>query len=234
MMVGRQRCIRHTDRLLLALQSTLLVILLWSKRSSCCRELNRFKGCSRSAPTLQLRAQGMLQALFRPLPGKASLHTTASCVHSFRTFPLAPANLTMDRLRQRKPVTERAVTRSRTFEKRALTVHSTPDVAAEPATKKRKRAPSKRKAKGLDEIAKDGSTAASSAPAQAVQTSASADTTYDAVPAISSTPSGVPTSTPADISRDPNVLHCWTKQSMADAAAQLAQRDAGATVSFKL
>ena len=132
----------------------------------------------------------------------------------------------MDRLRQRKPVAEKAITRSRTFEKRALTVQSTPVVAAEPATKKRKRAPSKRKAKGLDDSAKEGSTAAAG---QTVQNDSSADTTYDAAPAISPAPSGVPTSTPPDIQRDPNVLHCWTKQSMADAAAQLAQRDAGAS-----
>lgn len=165
----------------------------------------------------------MLQVLLRPLPVRASFRISASCVHLSKPFLLAPANFTMDRLRQRKPVAEKAITRSRTFEKRALTVQSTPVVTAEPATKKRKRALSKRKAKGLDDSAKEGSTAAAS---QTVQSNSSADTTYDAAPAISPAPSGVPTSTPADISRDPNVLHCWTKQSMADAATQLAQRDA--------
>ena len=61
----------------------------------------------------------------------------------------------------------------------------------------------------------------------AEQATSSADTGFKAAPAISSAPSGVPASIPAHVPADPGVLHCWTKDSMAKAAAYLAERDAG-------
>lgn len=44
---------------------------------------------------------------------------------------------------------------------------------------------------------------------------------------LQSAPSGVPASIPSGLPADPAVLHCWTKESMAEAAKYLADRDPG-------
>jgi hypothetical protein len=150
------------------------------------------------------------------------LTATSACVARFRGFFTAtipgPA---MDTLRQRKQVFDRVVTRSRTADKRTLNTHQAGDTTPLPANKRRKITPAKAKRRGLTDTAEEDD------GAQSAQTSSSADTTFTAVPAIASQPSGVPASTPADVPADPNVLHCWTKDSMAAAARLLAQRDAG-------
>ncbi len=154
-------------------------------------------------------------------PFTAISHTSA-CVPQFRgCFTAAIPGPEMDTLRQRKHGFDRVVTRSRTADKRTLNTHQAGDTTPVPANKKRKIAPPKAKRRGLNDVAgKDDGV-------QLAQTSSSADTTFTAVPAIASQSSGVPASTPADVSADPNVLHCWTKDSMAAAARLLAQRDAG-------
>ena len=114
---------------------------------------------------------------------------------------------------------DKVVTRSRTANKRTINTHQAVPL---PAHKRRKITPPKAKRRGLSDTAEedDGT--------QSAQTSSSADTNFSAVPAIAAQPSGVSASIPADVPADPNVLHCWTKDSMAAAARLLAQRDAGA------
>ncbi len=147
---------------------------------------------------------------------------TSACVAQFRgCFTSAIPGPAMDTLRQRKHGFDRVVTRSRTADKRTLNTPHAGDTTPVPANKRRKITPPKAKGRGLSDTAEED------AGAQSAQTSSSADTTFTAVPAIASQPSGVPASTPADVPADPNVLHCWTKDSMAAAARLLAQRDAG-------
>ena len=154
-------------------------------------------------------------------PFTAISHTSA-CVAQFRgCFTAAIPDPAMDTLRQRKHVFDHVVTRSRTADKRTLNTHQAGDTTPVPANKRRKITPAKAQRRGLTDTAEED------LGVQSAQTSSSADTSFTAVPAIASQPSGVPASTPADVSADPNVLHCWTKDSMAAAARLLAQRDAG-------
>ena len=154
-------------------------------------------------------------------PFTAISHTSA-CVAQFRgCFTAAIPDPAMDTLRQRKQVIATVVTRSRTADKRTLSTHQADDTLPVPANKRRKNTPPKAKSRGLNDTAEEDD------GAQSAQTSGSADTTFTAVSAIASQPSGVPASTPADVPADPNILHCWTKDSMAAAARLLAQRDAG-------
>ena len=154
-------------------------------------------------------------------PFTAISHTSA-CVAQFRgCFTTAIPDPAMDTLRQRKHVFDHVVTRSRTADKRTLNTHQAGDTTPAPANKRRKITPAKAQRRGLTDTAEED------LGVQSAQTSSSADTSFTAVPAIASQPSGVPASTPADVSADPNVLHCWTKDSMAAAARLLAQRDAG-------
>ena len=91
---------------------------------------------------------------------------------------------------------------------------------AQPATKKRKTTAVKPVRKGLKEQL--------DAPKSlAEEANSSVATVFDATPAIPSAPPGIPLSVPAHVPADPNVLHCWTKDSMAQAAACLAERDPG-------
>lgn len=100
---------------------------------------------------------------------------------------------------------------------------------AQPATKKRKTTAVKPAPKGLK--GQSRSQRQSDAPATlAEEATSSADTVFDAAPAIPSAPSGVPVSIPAQVPADPSILHCWTKDSMAQAAAYLAERDPGCSV----
>jgi len=147
---------------------------------------------------------------------------TSACVAQFRgCFTPANPGPAMDTLRQRKQVFDRVVTRSRTTDKRTLNTHQAGDTTPLPAHKRRKITPPKAKRRGLSDTAEEDD------GAQSAQTSSSADTTFTAVPVIASQTSGVPARTPADVPADPDVLHCWTKDSMAAAARLLAQRDAG-------
>ena len=101
-----------------------------------------------------------------------------------------------------------------------------PDAPAQPANKKRKTTAVKPARQGL----KDRYTSQHPVDAPDVlaeEATSSADTVFDATPAIPSAPSGVPVSIPAHVPADPSVLHCWTKDSMAQAAAYLAERDPG-------
>ncbi|KAL0037518.1 hypothetical protein WJX77_000813 [Trebouxia sp. C0004] len=126
----------------------------------------------------------------------------------------------MDTLRQRKQAFNGVVTRSCTADKRTFNSHQPDDTTPLPARKRRKTTPPKAKRRGLHDTAEED------AGAQSAQNSSSADTIFTAVPAIAPQPSEVPTSTPADVPADPNVLHCWTKDTMAAATRLLAQRDA--------
>lgn len=100
---------------------------------------------------------------------------------------------------------------------------------AQPAAKKRKTTAVKLARKGLK--GQTRSQRQSDAPATlAEEATSSADTVFDAAPAIPSAPSGVPVSIPAHVPADPSVLHCWTKDSMAQAAAYLAEQDPGCSV----
>lgn len=149
-----------------------------------------------------------------------AISQTSACVAQFRgCFTPANPNPAMDTLRQRKQAFYRVVTRSRTADKRTLDTHRDDDTPHLPTNKRRKITPPKAKRRGLSDTAEDDGV-------QSAQTGSSADTTFTAVPAIAPQSSGVPVSTPADVPADPNVLHCWTKDSMAAAARLLAQRDA--------
>ena len=97
---------------------------------------------------------------------------------------------------------------------------------AEPAAKKRKTSA----VKPTSKCRKDHSTSQHQAVAPAAhadEATSSADTSFDATPALTSVPSGIPANVPAHVPADPNVLHCWTKASMAQAAAHLAEQDPG-------
>ena len=168
----------------------------------------------------------MLQApkLCRILSFSGSLVQSACVAQLGGYFTPAVSRSMMEGMRQRKHVTDRVVTRSHAPGKRTLILQTIQDGSLQPAAKKRKNS-AKPQARGLaDHTSADNSAVSST---QAAQTSGSANTTFDSVPAISDAPAGVPASTPADLPADPDVLHCWTKDNMAAAAAQLAQRDAG-------
>lgn len=154
-------------------------------------------------------------------PFTAISYTSASGAQFRGCFTPAMPGPAMDTLRQRKQVFYRVVTRSRTADNRTHNTDQAGDTTPLPANKRRKITPPKAKRRGLNDIAEEDD------GAQSAQTSSSVDTSFTAVPAIASQPSGVPASTPADVPADPNVLHCWTKDSMAAAARLLAQRDAG-------
>lgn len=101
-----------------------------------------------------------------------------------------------------------------------------PQAPAQPAAKKRKTTALKPARKDP----KDRSTSQHQVDAQAMlaeEATSSADTVFDTTPAIPSAPSGVPVSIPAHVPANSKVLHCWTKDSMAQAAAYLAERDPG-------
>ena len=149
--------------------------------------------------------------------------TISGCGALFRNSYSSPASASpaMDNLRQRKHVPDVVVTRSRTRDVQTLNTQQGSDSPPQPALKRRRLLPAKPKSKGLSEHADDGG--------QTPQPSSSADTTFSAVPAIASGPSELPASIPANIPADPNVLHCWTKDSMAAAAKHLAHQDAGAS-----
>ncbi|DBA74688.1 TPA: hypothetical protein ACH3X2_009353 [Trebouxia sp. C0005] len=153
-------------------------------------------------------------------PFTAISYTSASGAQFRGCFTPAMPGPAMDTLRQRKQVFYRVVTRSRTADNRTHNTDQAGDTTPLPANKRRKITPPKAKRRGLNDIAEEDD------GAQSAQTSSSVDTSFTAVPAIASQPSGVPASTPADVPADPNVLHCWTKDSMAAAARLLAQRDA--------
>ena len=173
--------------------------------------------------TIAYSYRGMLLAstLGRPLL-ITGYSTISGCGALFRTkHSPASSSPAMDNLRQRKHVPDMIVTRSRTRDVKTLNTQQGSDSPPQPALKRRRLLPAKPKSKGLSEHADDSG--------QTPQPSSSADTTFSAVPAIASRPSELPASIPANIPGDPNVLHCWTKDSMAAAAKHLAHHDAGAS-----
>ena len=146
---------------------------------------------------------------------------------SFPTGSIFVGRTAMQTLRQRR-TSDRIATRSHTTHNPTDISESTDSLqhVTQPAAKKRKTTAAKPTRKGL----KDRSTLQHQAAAPALlaeQATSSADTVSDATPAIPSALSGVPASIPAHVPADPNVLHCWTKESMAQAAAHLAERDPG-------
>ena len=96
---------------------------------------------------------------------------------------------------------------------------------AQPAAKKRKTTAVKPAGKGLKDRTLQHEVDAPTLLAE--EATSSADTVFDATPAMPSAPSGAPVSVPAHLPADPDILHCWTKESMAQAAAYLAERDPG-------
>lgn len=143
----------------------------------------------------------------------ASLHRS-SCV-SGRNI--------METFRQRR-TSQRLSARSHTTQSRkdvSEPTNTMQQAPAQPAAKKRKTTAVKPVRKGL----KDRGTAQQEHVTE--EATSSTDTVFDATPAIPSAPSGVPVSVPAHVPADPNILHCWTKDSMAQAAMYLAERDPG-------
>ena len=187
-----------------------------------------------------LHTKGMLHKACQQYPcprGLASVYTTLCrkvlALRFARTETLASLHCpsgsnAMQTFRQRR-TSDRLAARSHTTQSHkdmsepANTMLQAP---TQPAAKKRKTTEVKPVRKGL----KDRSTAQHQVDAPALfaeEATSSADTVFDATPAIPSASSAVPVSVPAHVPADPDVLHCWTKESMAQAAACLAERDPG-------
>lgn len=60
-----------------------------------------------------------------------------------------------------------------------------------------------------------------------IAVSSSEASTATASASIQAAPSGLPAAIPSGLPADPAVLHCWTKESMAEAATYLADKDPG-------
>lgn len=149
----------------------------------------------------------------------ASLHS------SFRFSGVRPA---MQTFRQRR-TSDRLATKSHRYNAKEAseslsTLQTTP---AEPAAKKRKTNAVKPTRKREDHSTSQHQAVPPRSTTEEATSSADTDTSFDATPALASVPSGIPASIPAHVPADPSVLHCWTKDSMAQAAAHLAERDPG-------
>lgn len=148
----------------------------------------------------------------------ASLHSQSS----------ASRRNAMQAFRQRR-ASDRIAARSHVTQNPTDLSEPANTLPAQAAAKKRKTTAVKPARKGLK--GQNRSQRQSNAPATvAEEATSSADTAFDAAPAIPSAPSGVPVSIPAQVPADPSVLHCWTKDSMTQAAAYLAERDPGCSV----
>ncbi|KAL3130965.1 hypothetical protein ABBQ38_000288 [Trebouxia sp. C0009 RCD-2024] len=149
---------------------------------------------------------------------------TAASLHS--GFRFVGGRTPMQTFRQRR-TSDRLATRSHTTQNTKETSDSLSTlqpIPAQPAAKKRKTTavkPTRKRLKGHSTSQHEAAAPA----AHANEATSSADTLFDATPALTSIPSGIPASIPAHVPADPNVLHCWTKASMAQAAAYLADRD---------
>ena len=168
-----------------------------------------------------LTLRGMLQAsrLSKAPPFTAYLQQSIVCAAQSQTTCISPGlYLAMESLRQRKPI-DRVVTRSYT----AATAQTPQLTLSQPPPKRRKANHAPLAPRGLNHCTvADNRTA----PIAAFQTSTSPDMAFETA-ARSVGPSGVPANTPANVPADPNILHCWTKESMAAAAAHLATQDSG-------
>ena len=179
-------------------------------------------------PSLRCRLLGA-RTLCRSAPGLREKVLTLTCLTS-RIPAICDVDCafidkacTMESFRQRR-ISNRIATRSHTTKSAEPEAELT-DTPAQPAAKRRKTSAATSN-KGLNaHAAAQRQNVDSSALAE--QATSSADTVFDAIPTVSSAPSGLPASIPAHVPADPDVLHCWTKDSMAKAAAYLAERDAG-------